>query len=47
MAGCGRGAERKETRIVATDSKGTVLLPGERETKRHDLTHPKKTTWGV
>jgi quercetin dioxygenase-like cupin family protein len=32
MAGCGRGAERKETHIVTTDSKGTVLLPGERET---------------
>jgi quercetin dioxygenase-like cupin family protein len=32
MAGCGRGAERKERHIVATDSKGTVLLPGERET---------------
>jgi quercetin dioxygenase-like cupin family protein len=32
VAECGRGAERKERSIVATDGKGIVLLPGDRET---------------
>src|SRR5215212_6538396 len=32
MAECGRGAERKEISIVATNSIGIVLMPGERET---------------
>ena len=32
MTECGQGAESKETHIVATDGKDTVLLPGERET---------------